>query len=74
VVTQDKHGEICLTLAASLGYDTNNLVKLWALIKWIQVASQFGFHPIIMECDSKIIITFLTNILKGSDPLKISPN
>jgi ribonuclease HI len=36
VVFMDDKGNIRKILAGSLGYDSNNLVKLWGLLKGIQ--------------------------------------
>jgi ribonuclease HI len=57
-----------------LGYDTNNSTELWGLIRGIQLASELNLQPLIIEGDSKVIITLVTKIINGTDPEKITPS
>jgi ribonuclease HI len=58
----------------SLGHDTNNSTELWGLIRGIQLASELNLQPLIIEGDSKVIITLVTKIINGTDPEKITPS
>jgi ribonuclease HI len=57
-----------------MGHDTNNSVELWGLIKGIQLASFLNLQPLIIEGDSKVIISLATKIINGTDPEKITPS
>jgi ribonuclease HI len=52
-------------LDGSLSYDSNNDAKIWALIHGIHTSIQLGFHQLIVEGDSQIIIAMLSKILNG---------
>jgi ribonuclease HI len=61
-------------MAGHLGHDTNNSVELWGLIRGIQLASDLNLTHLIIEGDSKIIISLAAKIINGTDPEKITPS
>jgi ribonuclease HI len=74
VVFRDDNGIILHILVGSLGNDTNNVVELWDLIKGIHTTTSLGFHKLIVEGDSYVVLSLLTCLINGSNPTKISPN
>jgi ribonuclease HI len=72
VVIRDNTGKICHLRVVSMGHDTKKSTELWGLIRGIQLASQLNLQPIIIEGDSKVIITLVTKIINGMDPEKIT--
>jgi ribonuclease HI len=57
-----------------LGHDTNNSTELWGLIRGIQLASDLNLPHLIIEGDSKIIISLVAKIINDTDPEKITPS
>jgi ribonuclease HI len=73
-VIRDSTGKIKHLRVGFLGHDTNKSTELWGLIKGIQLASDLNLQPLIIEGDSKVIISLATKIIHGSDPEKITPS
>jgi hypothetical protein len=71
VVIRDDTGQIIYVSVGSLGVDTNNAAKLWALIKGIQATMSLGIQKLVVEGDSQIIIKLFTRLLHGFVPSKI---
>jgi hypothetical protein len=46
-----------------MGYDTNNSSELWGLIKGLQLSLDLNLQPLIIEGDSKVIISLATKII-----------
>jgi ribonuclease HI len=63
-----------LITADNIGHNTNNEAKLWGLIKGLQLSQDNGHQKMIIEGDSKIIISPFTKILNGADLDNISPS
>jgi ribonuclease HI len=60
--------------AGYLGFNTNNVVELWSLLRGIKLATDHDLHKLIVEGDSQIIIQLITKIIHGSHPLEVSPS
>jgi ribonuclease HI len=73
VVLRNNQGNIMLITADSIGHNTNNAIELWGLMKGLQLAQEYGYHKLIIEGDSQIILSLFAKILNGVDPDKISP-
>jgi ribonuclease HI len=71
---RDDQGIILHILVDSLGHESNNVAKIWALIRGIQVGNSLGFHQLNVEGESKVILANFSKILNGSTPTKISPS
>jgi ribonuclease HI len=74
VVIRDNTGQIRHIMAGNLGFNSNNSVELWGLIRGIQLASSLNLNQLIIEGDSQVIISLATKIINGSDPAKVSPS
>ena len=57
-----------------MGYDTKKSTDIWGLIRGIELASELNLQPLIIEGDSKVIITLVTKIINGMDLKKITPS
>jgi ribonuclease HI len=57
----------------NIGHNTNNATELWGLMKGLQLAQEYGYHKLIVEGDSQIILSLFAKILNGVDPDRISP-
>jgi ribonuclease HI len=73
-VLRDEKGTILHISVGSLGYDLNNAADLWALIKGLTLSHHHGYHQIVVEGDSQIILNMLTKLLHGSSLENISPS
>jgi hypothetical protein len=73
VVFRNRQGNILLISMGSLGHTTNNATELWGLTKGLQIAHAQGYHQLIVEGDSQVILNLFGKILNGADPDKISP-
>jgi hypothetical protein len=73
-VLRDSTGQIKYLLAGHLGHDSNNSTELWGLIRGIQLASDLNMTHLIIEGDSKVIISLATKIINGTDPEKVTPS
>jgi ribonuclease HI len=67
-------GQMQFLIAENLGYDTNNLVEIWGLIKRIQMDLDHNLTCLIIEGDSKVIIESDTKIINGKELEKITPS
>lgn len=74
LVLRDEKGSSLHISAGSLGYDSNNATKIWALIKGLLLAQQHDYNQIVLEGDSKIILNMLTKLLRSATPENISPS
>ena len=74
VVLQDCTRQIKYILARHLVYDSNNFAELMGLIRGIQLASNLNLNHLIIEGDSRVIISLATKIINGTDPAKVSPS
>jgi ribonuclease HI len=63
VVFRSDQGSILHILARNIRHDTNNATELEALIISIQSTSLLGYHTLIVEGDSQIILGLLTHLL-----------
>jgi hypothetical protein len=66
-------GSIILISVGSIGHNSNNVAELWGLLRGLQLAQEQGYHQLIVEGDSQIILSLFAKILHGVDPDKISP-
>ena len=57
-----------------LGDSTNNLAELEGLVHGLKWATDFGWSPLIVEGDSRLIISMETRLQAGSSTSKISQN
>jgi ribonuclease HI len=73
-VIRDNTGKIRHLKVRSMGHDMNNSSKLWGLIRGIQLASQLNLQPLIIEGESKVIISLEIKIINGMDPEKVTPS
>ena len=71
---RNSSGEILGLDVGFLGDTTNNVVKLTRLLQGLQTAMDKGYHRIILEGASQVIIKLTTKILHGCNPAKISPS
>jgi ribonuclease HI len=67
-------GQIQSLTVGNIGYDTNNSVEIWGLVKGVKMALDQNLTHLIIEGDSKIIIDLATKLLNGRDPGKITPS
>jgi ribonuclease HI len=67
-ILRDEKGSILCISKGSLGYDSNNEANIWALIKGLTLTQHHGYHQIVVEGDSQIILNMLTKLLHGSSP------
>ena len=74
VVFRDHLGHILLITAGYLGHSTNNAAELWGMIRVLHLASEHGFHNLVVEGDSQIIINMLQRILNGANLDKVMPS
>jgi ribonuclease HI len=72
-VIRNSLGQIQSLTAGNIGYDTNNSIEIWGLIKGVEMDLDQNPTCLIIEGDSKIIIYFTTKILNGRDPGKNTP-
>jgi ribonuclease HI len=73
-VIRDHLGHLLLITAGSLGHTTNNAAELWGLIRGLHLAKELGYHNMVVEGDSQIILNILQRILKGANPDKVTPS
>jgi ribonuclease HI len=73
VVLRNNQGSILLIETGSIGHNSNNAMELWGLIKGLQFSQNNGFHNLIGEGDSQIILSLFARILNGVDSNNISP-
>jgi ribonuclease HI len=71
VVFRNQQGNILLISAGSMGHTTNNVAELWGLTKGLQIALAQGYHKLIVEGDSQVVLNLFGKILNGADPEKI---
>ena len=67
-------GEILALEAGFLGDTTNNVAELTGLLRGLQSAMDKGYHQVILEGDSQVIIRLTTKIIHGGHPDKVSPS
>jgi ribonuclease HI len=72
-VIRKKTCQIQFLIAENMGYDTNNSMEIWGLIKGIQMDLNHNLTHLIIEGDSKVIIELATKIINGKDKEKITP-
>jgi ribonuclease HI len=73
-VLRNADGAIIGLEAGFLGETSNNVAELTGLLRGLQTALSKGYHRLILEGDSQIIIRLTTKILHGCNPGKISPS
>jgi ribonuclease HI len=73
VVFRNNQGNIFLISAGSIGHNINNAVELCGLTKGLHLTHAQGYHQMIVEGDSQVILNLFGKILNGADPDKISP-
>jgi ribonuclease HI len=56
VVFRNQQGNILLISVGSMGHTTNNVAKLWGLTRGLQIALEQGFHKLIVEGDSQVVL------------------
>jgi len=71
-ILRDEQGSILHISKGTLGYDSNKEAELWALIKGLTLAHHHGYHQIMVEGYSQIILNMLTKLLHGSSMENIS--
>lgn len=74
VVIRDGACQLEYLMEGYLRHDTSNSVELLGLIRGIQLASDLNLTHLIIEGDSKIIISLVAKIINGTDPEKITPS
>jgi ribonuclease HI len=52
------------------GIDSNNVTELQALKKGLSIEIREGFHKLVVEGDSQIIICMFKKLQQGSPPAK----
>ena len=57
-----------------LGDSSNNLAELEGLVQGLKWAADMGWSPLIVEGDSRLIISMETRLQVGSSTSKISQN
>lgn len=67
---RNEKGEIIHIYALNLRNNTNNATKLTSLVEGIKIAAHNGYHKLIMEGDTDIIITICRKIINGTPPDK----
>jgi ribonuclease HI len=72
-ILRNSNGEILHLAAGYLGFNTNNVVELWSLLRGIKIATYHHYNKIIVEGDSQIIVQLITKILHGEHPWKSHP-
>jgi ribonuclease HI len=71
-IIRNNKGQIHSLTTEIMGFDTNNSVEIWGLIKEVQLALDHNLTFLIIEGESKVIIDLETKILNGRDPEKIT--
>lgn len=71
-VFRNSQGEILHIYTINLGHSTNNAAKLNAMVKGLNIALHRGFHKLILEGDSSLVITICNKLLNGTPPCKVS--
>jgi ribonuclease HI len=74
VVLINSMGQIHILIAENMGCETNNSMKIWGLIKGVEMALDQNLTCLIIEGDSKVIIDLATKNLNGRDLGKITPS
>jgi ribonuclease HI len=73
-VIRDSQGRIHNITAENLGFNTNNLAKIWGLIRGVQLALDHNLTCLVIEGDSKVIIELASKILNGKNLERITPS
>jgi ribonuclease HI len=73
-VLRDSNGKILGLEAGFLGDTTNNVAELTGLLRGLQSAIGKGYHQIILEGDSQVIIGLTTKLIHGGNLDKASPS
>jgi ribonuclease HI len=71
-VFRNSQGEILHIYTINLGHSTNNASKLNAMVKGLNITLHKGFHKLILEGDSNLVIKICNKLLNGAPPCKIS--
>ena len=70
-VFRNSQGEILHIYTINLGHTTNNAAKINAMVKGLNIAIHKGYHKLILEGDSSLVITIYNKLLNGTPPCKV---
>jgi ribonuclease HI len=73
-IFRDSKGEIISLYTVVLGHTTNNRAKLAGLLAGLQWAKVRGYSTLIVEGDSKLLVSALGKIINSASPYKVSKN
>jgi ribonuclease HI len=72
VVLRGYTGKIMYILVRRMGHDSKKLEEICGIIRGIQLSSILNMNHLIIEGDSRVIISLATKIINGTDPEKVS--
>jgi ribonuclease HI len=61
-VFRDHRGDMKLVYASNLGTTTNNIVEMVSLLRGLLIAQEQGFHALVVEGDSQLLVSALRKI------------
>ena len=71
-VFKNSKGEILHIYTINLGHSTNNAAELNAMVNGLNISLHKGFHKLILEGDSNLVITIYNKLLNDTPPCKVS--
>lgn len=71
-IFRNSKGEILHIYTINLGHSANNTTELNAMVKGLNIALHKGYHKLILEGDSSLVITICNKLLNGTLPCKVS--
>lgn len=70
IPTNDR-GKVVKVSSASCGSTTNNVSKIIALEKWLQIVAKMGLTKLHISKDFQIVVSILQKLINGSPPQKV---